>query len=407
MKQTSAEKASNQTVVRTSDLRILGLGLGAALTTEEGIANDTAQRQIAYGAHFAEFVIVVKTPTRPDVYRPRYLDGTVRVLPTLSRGNLLALLSMIRIGTQLLQRQRFDVITVQEPFLSGTAGLWLRRRFAVPLQVQLHGDYLDNKYWIAERPAKRIFNVIGKEVVRRADTVRVVSHALEEYVLQRLGFPSERVVWCPVRVDLAIFESADGTRVRVDYAARGVNQLILFVGRFAKQKALGILLQAFVRVLEACPSTHLILVGDGPERENILRMAAVLGVAHAIELPGWLPLSSVAEYMAASDVLLLSSHLEGFGRVVVEASAAGIPSVATERAGPREIIRDGETGCLVPVNDPTALAEKVIYLLRHPQIAKQMGESARRLVRVKYDPARLIELNVESLRLTAELGLRK
>ena len=405
MRISEIKKASNHTV-RASDLRILSLGFGAALTTDEGIASDTAQRQIEYGARLAELVIVVKTPNRPDVYRPRHLDSTVRVLPTLSKGNLLAFFRMIRIGTQILQEQRFDVITVQEPILCGTAGLWLRRRFDVPLQVQLHGAYLDNPYWLAERPANRLFNVIGKEVTGRADAVRVVSHAIQEYVLQQLRFSSERVVRCPVRADLTSFENADGTRVRADYAARGVDRLVLFVGRFTKEKALSVLLQAFAQVIEHCPSARLILIGDGPERETVLRTAAVLGVVHAVDLPGWLPLGRVAEYMAASDVHVLPSGYEGLARVLVEASAAGIPSVATERAGPSEIVRDGETGYRVPNNDPSALTEKLIYLLRHPEIAKQMGKNARRLVRAEYDPARLVELTVESFRRTAELGCR-
>lgn len=392
---------------KPSDLRVLALGMGAMLAMEGESTNDTTRRQIEYGACFAEYTIVVRTPNCPRVYQPRYLGRNIKVLPTLSDGNLSTFLSMTRIGAQVLQEQHFDVITVQEPVLCGSVGLWLRRRFNIPLQVQLHGAYLDNPYWFAERPANHIFNVIGKEVTRRADTVRVVSQMIEEYVLQQFRFPSERVIRCPVRVHLAIFENADGTRLRADYTARGVDHLVLFVGRFCKQKALGVLLQAFAQVMETCPTARLILIGDGPEREAVLRMAAILGVAQAIEQTGWLPPSRVAEYMAASDVHVLPSGYEGLARVLVEASAAGIPSVATERAGPPEIVRDGETGYRVPHDDPSALAKKVIHLLRHPDVARRMGQNARRLVHAEYDPARLIELNVESLRLTAELGLRK
>lgn len=387
-------------------LRVLSLGLDAGPATDAGIGGDTALRLVEYGAHFTEMVVVAKSPKRSDIYQARNLNENVRIIPTLSRGNVSAFFSMVRIGSEILQKQDFDVITVQEPVMCGTAAFWLRRRFGIPIQVQLHGDYLDNRYWIAERQSNHIFNVIGKQVTKRADTVRVVSHVIEDYVINRLGFPAERVFRSPVRVELDVFENADGTRIRSDYAAKGIDRLVLFVGRFCKQKALLTLLRVFAQVIEHCPSARLILIGDGPEREILQHTASSLGLTQKIEFLGWLPLDQVAEYMSASDVHVLPSNYEGLARVLVEASAAGLPSIATERAAPREIITDGETGYRVPNNNSSAIAENIIYLLQHPEVAKQMGKNARELVRVEYDPARLIGLNIESLRLTAELGLR-
>lgn len=390
-----------------TNLRILGLGLGAPGATREGAVSDTAQRLTEYGAHFAEFTTIVKTPNQPGFYQPTNLSSNVKILPTLSHGRLSTLRNMIKIGSQILEKQKFDVITAQEPFLTGLAGMWLRHRFRIPLQVGLHCDYLDNPYWLAVSPTNRIYNIIGKEVTRRSDTVRVVSQELKEYVSQNLGLPNERVIKSPVRVQLTTFKNATGEQIRARYEVTGASHLILFVGRFVKEKSLETLLHAFARIIKQCPATRLVLVGDGPERATILSLAADLEIIEAVDLTGWQPLKQVAEYMAASDVLVLPSYYEGFGRVVIEAAACGTPSVATERAGPREIITDGETGYLVPVNDSFVLAQKVIHLLQHPEIARQMGDKAREFIQIEYDPLRLIECTVTSLRLTAELGLRK
>lgn len=395
-----------------SDLRILSLSLGGALATNDASATDTARRQVEYGSHFAEYVIIARTPNRPDVYQPRNLCNTVRVIPTLSKGNLSALLRMILIGSGVLRQSRFDAITAQEPFLTGFAGYWLKRWFTLPLQVQLHGDFLDNSYWLKERSFNHLLNSLGKWVLSRADTVRTVNQIGKQWVTQEFGFPAERVICTPVRVDLASFGRACGDRIHTDYARRGFRKLVLFVGKLAKHKGVTTLIQMFAQVIEAgyrdsSSRVCLVLVGDGEERSALDRMALDLGIAHLVDFAGVLPLQNVAEYMAAADVVVLPSHREGLPRVLVEAGAVGRPCVATVCPGPCDILRDGETGYLVPIGDATTMGTRVLYLLQNPEIAETMGAQARERVLAMYDPHRLVTKNVESLRRTAELGLRK
>ena len=394
-------------MIETSGLRVLSLSLGRGLAAAGASGTDAARRQVEYGSHFAEYVILARTPNAPDIYGPRCLSDTVRVMPTLSSGNPLALLRMMQMGERILGEHRFHVITAQEPFVTGSAGLWLRRRFVLPLQIQLHGDFIDNPYWLGEKPINRLLNPLGKYVLSRADTVRTVNQSNRLWVMERFGLPPERVTCSPVGADMALFGNARGDRVRAEYAERGFRHLVLFVGSLVKNKDAVTLLRMFAQVVEQYSQTCLALAGDGRERPALEAMAARLRIAHVVDFVGFLPLQAVAEYMAAANVVVLSSHVEGFGRVLVEAGAAGRPCVATLCPGPRDILRDGETGYLVPIGDAATMAEKVLYLLRNPGRADAMGTRARERVLARYDPHRLVKENIESLRRTAELGLRK
>ena len=310
-------------------------------------------------------------------------------------------------GARILRQRQFDVITAQEPFLTGIAGIGLKRRFALPLQIQLHGNLLDNPDWLREKPINQVLNPLGKWVLSRADAVRTVNQTGKHWVMQQFGFPPERVTCSPVRVDAALFEHASGDRVRADYVRRGFRKLVLFVGRLVKKKDIATLLRMFAQVAQRDSQTCLVLVGDGEERLALEGMAANLHIAHSVNFVGFLPPQAVAEYMAAADVIVLSSYVEGFGRVLVEAGAAGRPCVATGCPGPSDILRDGETGYLVPIGDATTMAQKVLHLLKNPQVARAMGARARQRVLEEYDPSRLVTQNVESLRRTAELGVRR
>jgi glycosyltransferase involved in cell wall biosynthesis len=93
----------------------------------------------------------------------------------------------------------------------------------------------------------------------------------------------------------------------------------------------------------------------------------------------------LANYYHAADMYVSSSAHESFGKVVVEAMSCGLPVVATATTGSKEIIKDGETGFLVPVGDSEMLARKILYLLNNPETAKQMGQKARQMAYERFD----------------------
>ena len=139
---------------------------------------------------------------------------------------------------------------------------------------------------------------------------------------------------------------------------------VVSVGRLATVKDHATLLRAFAEVLRS-RQARLVILGEGPERENLLELAARLSVAQYVDLPGF-KLNPFA-YMSKAKVFALSSRYEGFPNVLVQAMACGTPVVSTDcRSGPREILEDGKWGPLVPVGDWRAMARAIIETLNNP-----------------------------------------
>jgi glycosyltransferase involved in cell wall biosynthesis len=137
--------------------------------------------------------------------------------------------------------------------------------------------------------------------------------------------------------------------------------VILGVGRLTEQKDFVTLIRAFAQVRQT-RSAHLMILGEGPERPALEALIAELGLGDVVRLPGFVP--NPYDYMAAADLVALSSAWEGFGNVLVEAMAMGTPVVSTNcDSGPAEILADGQYGQLVPVGDAPAMAQAMLATL--------------------------------------------
>lgn len=151
--------------------------------------------------------------------------------------------------------------------------------------------------------------------------------------------------------------------------------VLVACGRLIAQKDYPTLLDAFRKVVDSVPS-HLVVLGEGPDRAALVARIAELNLVESVHLLGFQDYP--AAYMAKADVFVLSSIYEGFGNVIVEAMACDTAVVSTDCPhGPSEILEDGVTGRLVPVRDPSALAKALVEVLRDPEGRARMIERAR------------------------------
>jgi len=203
----------------------------------------------------------------------------------------------------------------------------------------------------------------------RADRVIVNSQAAWEEEVAA-GFSRDRLVFVPngVRTEQA---AADRTTLGLP-----AGPLVISVGTLDAVKGHRHLLQAWPAVRARVPDAHLALVGDGPERETLPRLADSLSIRDSVLFVGFR--SPAAPYLAAADVVALPSLTEGMPNVVLEAMALGRPVVGTRVGGIPELIVDGETGLLVPARDEAALASAIAGLLADDERRKAMGVAARR-----------------------------
>jgi glycosyltransferase involved in cell wall biosynthesis len=162
---------------------------------------------------------------------------------------------------------------------------------------------------------------------------------------------------------------------------------VVMVARLAAPKRADLAVRALARVRARVPSATLRLIGDGPDRPGVERLAAELGVGEAVEVLG--TRSDVPALLAEASCLLLASDYEGCPLTVLEAMAAGVPVVATRVGGVPELVDEGETGLLAPAGDADGIAAALEQVLSDAVLARRLGSAGRERARREYSRARM------------------
>ena len=227
-------------------------------------------------------------------------------------------------------------------------------------------------FWAVSGPEARLYRTLERVAARWCCIIVAVSdHERRSGLEAGVGSPEKyRII--PNGVDIARFD-----RPRDPVPGR-----VLFLGRLARQKRPDLAIEALARVRKRVPHAELHLASEGPEREDIERLAARLGVADAVVFLGYR--DDVPALLARAACVLLTSDYEGAPLTVVEAMAAGVPLVATRVGGIPEVVSHGETGFLANAGDVATLGNAVAQVLEEPELARRLGESGRRLVRRSY-----------------------
>lgn len=172
---------------------------------------------------------------------------------------------------------------------------------------------------------------------------------------------------------------------KADLPAPNAHGRILFVARLSKLKGGLVLLDAMAELVQHCPGADLVVIGDGEARPWMEEKARALGLSDKVHFLGFQSRDTVRAAMADADVFTLPSFAEGVPVVLMEAGASGKPVVASQVAGVSELVRDGETGFIVPPGDAAALADRLQRLLRDPALRAAMGADGRATVEAQFD----------------------
>jgi glycosyltransferase involved in cell wall biosynthesis len=244
----------------------------------------------------------------------------------------------------------------------------------LPVVLTSHGTdlFLLDRFRAARFAAARVF--------ARAAQVTVISTPLVGRV-RALGVPADRITVVPMPLDDATF---DGRAPENDRE----REQVLFVGRLVERKGAEFAIRAVARVRDA----RLVVAGDGPERPSLERLARQLGVEARVTFTGMLTPTDVAAHYRRASVLVFPAvtdwkgEQEGFGMVLVEAMRSGLPIVATRSGGIPDVIRDLDTGLLVPERDPAALADAITRVLADTALARRLAAAARADVAARFAP---------------------
>jgi glycosyltransferase involved in cell wall biosynthesis len=185
-----------------------------------------------------------------------------------------------------------------------------------------------------------------------------------------------RVELLPNCIDLREFEPRlSSAEVRRELGVSPNSIVIAALGNLRPEKDLETFLLAARHILDVIPSAEFLLIGDGPERDRLKQTVDELHLTKQVYFLS--DRSDVADLLGAIDILVMSSSTESFPNAILEAMAVGRPVVATNVGGIPELVEEGQTGFLVPVRDPTAIADRVLCLYRDSDRRQRMGRAAR------------------------------
>lgn len=211
------------------------------------------------------------------------------------------------------------------------------------------------------------------------DQVVTVSKFVENFLVAS-GVPRERITTVPTGVDFARYDRASmAGNLREELGVPADALLVGTVAILRVKKGHNEILDAVPAVLQRFPTAHFVFAGDGPQTANLTKRIAVEGLGDRVHMLGLR--RDVTNILASLDVFVLPTHQEALGTAFIEAGAMGLPVVATHVDGVPEVVHDGRTGLLVPLQDGAAVAEAICRLLADPVYRESMGRNAAEFVR--------------------------
>ena len=349
---------------------IKGLGRGGAESLLLGCGGRGEETSVVYGAgYFLPWKDALAAPLREvGVEVERF---TARTAP--------GMLAQVPRIASFLRRWRADVLHCHLP-LAGVAGRLAGRLAGVPVVYTEHN--LMERY----HPWTRRANLWTWGLQARVVAVSAeVAASIERHGGSTVPV---RVVRNGVPVDRLRRDPAAGVALRRRLGIAEDAPVVGQVAVFRRQKRLDLWLETAREVRRRRPDARFLLVGDGPLRGEVESLARELGLGDAVCFAGLQ--DDVRPYLSAMDLLLVSSEHEGLPLVLLEAMALELPVVATAVGGMPEVVRDPETGRLVPFGRPAEAAALALELLADPAKREGMGRAARRRVVEKYGTGRMV-----------------
>ena len=279
-----------------------------------------------------------------------------------------------------LRTNRFDLVHTHETKSSFLTRLAFSKKMLTPLIYGIHGVVFNDP---RSNLGNKIYEFLERSTIGKADQLIAVSQDVKsEYLVRNIGtdMPWEIIY---SGVDVAKFVSSQpATNSAILRSTLGISDkdlVLINIGRFSSSKNQKDTINAFHKLCDLNPqiSLWLILVGEGPEKSNCESLVENLGLSEKVNFVGFQ--KNIEEYLAISDMNVITSLREGLPRVVVEASLVGIPTVGYQVEGISEIVSDQKSGLVVPQGDLEALVIGIDELVTNEVKRKEFGIFAREI----------------------------
>jgi 1,2-diacylglycerol 3-alpha-glucosyltransferase len=272
-----------------------------------------------------------------------------------------------------------DIVHVHHPFLTGRLAIRYCKPYGIPIVFTNHTRYdlYTHAYFpvIPEIVGDAFLQAYLPRFCKSCDLVIAPSPGMRE-VLKRFGV-SRNVVVVPNGVDLTPFKGQVEPVSRAELGFSEKDVLLIYTGRLGPEKNLPFLLRAFAGLAKTYDNVGLLIVGDGPERDNLEDRVQYMEIAPRVRFTGMVSYQDLPAYLAAADAFVTASVTEVHPLSVVEAMAAGLPVLGIQSPGVGDTVEDGVTGLLAPEEDLALFTAKLVRLVTDPERRIKLGAQGR------------------------------
>lgn len=274
-----------------------------------------------------------------------------------------------------IKKLNLDVIHVHSPFLLGRLGARYAKKLNLPLVFTFHTLYDQYVHYIpiGQNITKEITKKYCADFCNHCDLVIVPTEIIGNH-LQSWGVKS-KIKAIPTGIKIQDFQSSDKDWLYRKFGIDPSYKLIISVGRLGKEKNFSFIIKSFKSITELIPDCMLVLVGDGPEKNNLENLAKELGILNKIIFTGTLSREEIIKAYNSAHIFAFASVTETQGLVVGEAKAAGLPVVAVKAFGISEMVEDGNDGFLTDLNLDQFI-QKISLLLTNDNLRKTLSQNA-------------------------------
>jgi glycosyltransferase involved in cell wall biosynthesis len=319
-----------------------------------------AERMKEYASLVGELHIVLLSKKSLGLSATQ-LSENLWIYPTASSIRWFYPFDASRIGKKIVFDQKFvrgkSLITTQDPFESGWAGLKIKRKWRIPLEVQLHTDPFSPYFYGLLNKIRRI---LANRVIRSADRIRVVTHTLGDKIATHYNIEHTKISVLPIFVDK---ERILNEQITFDLRAKyGWQFTLLTVARLTPEKNLSFALNVLKKVSERFHSVGLVIVGSGPLEETLKNQAEKMGLKNKVVFEGWK--EDLASYYRTANAYIQTSKFEGYGLSLIEAGLSGLPVVTTP-VGIANELENGHDAYICPEGDINYFRDAILDLIEN------------------------------------------
>lgn len=269
-----------------------------------------------------------------------------------------------------------DIVHVHHPFLLGETGMHAARSAELPVVFTYHTQYEKYAHYLpfGEKMVGDIAIKLSTRFANSCDAIIAPSSDVQKLLIERGVRTPIRVI--PTGVDLKHFKRGNGPELRAQYGIPEEAPLLLFVSRLAKEKNVGFLIDAFERIASVIDDAHFLIVGSGDDEADLREQAEKTECSKRIVFAGTLGGETLLSAYKAANLFVFSSLSETQGLVVLEAMASGVPVVAVDAPGVRDVIEENQNGYMLPDGEMDGFVAACLTVLGNRSLMERLKEGA-------------------------------